>query len=81
MLAAPKPQIHRAATRIRGTASTTAASAGSSSGAPIGRKDQLPQARPPLGPHPARRQARSRDLVRARGIRPQPDQDRSPGQV
>jgi hypothetical protein len=34
-----------------------------------------------LGPHPPRRQERSRDLVRARGIRPQPGQDQRPGQL
>ena len=45
------------------------------------RTDQLPQARLRLGPHPPGRQARSRDLVRARGIRPQPGQDRRPGQL
>ena len=45
------------------------------------RPDQLPQARLRLGPHPARWQARSRDLVRARGIHPQPSQDRRPDQV
>ena len=47
----------------------------------LGRTDQLPQTRLRLGPHPPGPQARSRDLVRARGIRPQPGQDRSPGQL
>ena len=45
------------------------------------RPDQLPQARLRLGPHPPRRQERSRDLVRTRGIRPQPGQDQRPGQL
>ena len=45
------------------------------------RADQLPQARLRLGPHPPGHQARSRDLVRARGLRPQPGQDRGPGQL
>jgi IS5 family transposase len=45
------------------------------------RADQLPQARLRIGPHPPGHQARSRDLVRARGLRPQPGQDRSPGQL
>jgi transposase, IS5 family len=45
------------------------------------RADQLPQARLRLGPHPPGRQERSRDLVRPRGIRPQPGQDRIPGQM
>jgi len=47
----------------------------------LGRADQLPQARLRLGSHPPRRQAGRRDLVRARGIRPRPDQDRSPCQL
>src|SRR5262249_48871529 len=47
----------------------------------IGRTDQLPQAHLRLGPHPARWQTRSCDLVRTRGIRPQPRQDRGPGQM
>jgi hypothetical protein len=34
-----------------------------------------------LGPHPPGRQKGSGDLVRARGIRPQPDQDRDHGQL
>ena len=40
----------------------------------LGGTDQLPQAWLRLGPHPAGRQARSRDLVRARRFRPQPGQ-------
>ena len=43
------------------------------------RTDQLPQTRLRLGPHPPGRPARSRHLVRARSIRPQPDQDQRPG--
>ena len=46
----------------------------------IGRPDQPPQTQLRLGPHPPGRQARSGDLVRSRGIRPQPGQDRGPGQ-
>jgi len=34
-----------------------------------------------LGPHPPRRQERSRHLVRPRGLRPQPGQDRYPRQL
>ena len=45
------------------------------------RPDQLPQTRLRLGPHPPGRQARSGDLVRARSIHPQPDQDRRPCQL
>jgi IS5 family transposase len=45
------------------------------------RADQLPQTRLRLGPHLPGRQERSGDLVRARGIRPQPGQDRDHGQL
>jgi hypothetical protein len=47
-------------------------------GEPLRGADQLPQTRLRLGPHPAGRQARGRDLVRARRLRPQPDQDQRP---
>ena len=47
----------------------------------VRRQDQLPQAHLRLGPHPPRHQARSRDLVRTRGIRPQSGQDRSHGHM
>ena len=43
--------------------------------------DQLPQAPVRLGPHPAGRPPRSFDLVRARGIQPQPGQDQRPRQL
>jgi IS5 family transposase len=45
------------------------------------RTDQLPQTRIRLGPHPPRRQERSRDLVRTRDIHPQPGQDQRPGRL
>jgi IS5 family transposase len=45
------------------------------------RPDQLPQTRLRLGPHPPGRQAQGSDLVRPRGLRPQPGQDRYPGQL
>jgi hypothetical protein len=40
------------------------------------RPDQLPQTPLRLGPHPPGQQNGNGDLVRARGIRPQPSQDR-----
>ena len=45
------------------------------------RPDQLPQTPLRLEPHPPGRQNGSGDLVRARGIRPQPGQDRDPRQL
>ena len=60
---------------------TAAASAGWSVAHRLRRTDQLPQTRLRLGPHPAERQARSGDLVRARGIPPQPGQGQRPGQL
>ena len=43
--------------------------------------DQLPQTPLRLGPHPPGQQNGNGDLVRARGIRPQPGQDRDPRQL
>jgi IS5 family transposase len=45
------------------------------------RPDQLPQTPLRLGPHPPGHHKGSGDLVRARGIRPQPGQDRDPRQL
>jgi IS5 family transposase len=45
------------------------------------RPDQLSQTRLRLGPHPAGQQKGCGDLVRTRGIHPQPGQDRRPGQL
>jgi transposase, IS5 family len=47
----------------------------------LGRADQLPQTPLRMGPHPPGRQARSHDLVRTRGLRPQPGQDRGADQL
>jgi hypothetical protein len=46
-----------------------------------GCEGRLPQTRLWLGPHPPGRQGRGRDLLRARSIHPQPDQDQRPGQL
>jgi IS5 family transposase len=45
------------------------------------RPDQLPQTPLRLEPHPSGQQNGSGDLVRTRGIRPQPGQDRDPRQL
>jgi hypothetical protein len=61
--------------------STAAASAGSSSGAPAAKAGSATSNAATAGTVPSWTQARGSDLVRARDIRPQPGQDRGPGQL